>query len=200
MLARKFAYSFPALLTFFAFNAWCQQPSCFVSSAGNAVATEGLSELLSPISFSCSGGPAAGSTVSSDIIITLNTNVTNRIGPSGAPLNVTVTVDTGSGPVAIPAVIQFSGANAVIANQIKYVVPSTTVATIQIAGIRAAVANITAGTASGLVTAQILTTGFTISNSASSITPGITLGPSLLATVQNNGFPCAGSTLPAGSF
>src|ERR1700721_2630007 len=99
MSARKFAYSLSALFTILAFNAFGQQPSCFVSSATPYVAaTEGLSELMAPISFSCSGG-TAGSTASTDIFLTLNTNITNRVGPTGSPTNIVVTADTGLGPL-----------------------------------------------------------------------------------------------------
>jgi uncharacterized protein (TIGR03437 family) len=201
MLARKFAYSFTALLTFLAFNAFGQQPSCNVSSTPYVAATEGLSELMAPITFSCSGG-TAGSTASTDIFLTLNTNITNRVGPTGQPTNILVTADTGSGPVPVAATIQFSGNNTVILNQVTYVVPSpnTTTVTVQISGIRAAVANITGGTASGIVTAQILDTGLFITDPNIQIIVASTLGPSMLATIQNTGLPCSGSVLPSGSF
>jgi uncharacterized protein (TIGR03437 family) len=201
MLARKLAYSLSALLTFFAFNAFAQQPSCYVSSTPYVAATEGLAELMAPITFSCSGG-TAGSTVSTDIYLTLNTNITNRVGSTAQPTNIAVTADTGSGPLPVAATIQYSGNNTVILNQVTYVVPSpnTTAVTLQISGIRAAVANLTGGTASGIVTAQILNTGLFITDQNIQIIVASTLGPSMLATIQNTGLPCSGSVLPSGSF
>jgi uncharacterized protein (TIGR03437 family) len=203
MSARKFALSLSALLTFLAFNAFAQQPSCNVSSTPFVAATEGLSELMAPITFSCSGG-TAGSTVSTDIYLTLNTNITNRVGSTGQPTNILVTVDTGSGsgPLPVASTNQYSGNSTVILNQVSYVVPSpnTTMVTVQVSGIRAAVANITGGTASGTVTVQILNTGLFITNSNIPIIVAATLGPSMLATIQNTGLPCSGSILPSGTF
>ena len=101
---------------------------------------------MAPITFSCSGG-TAGSTASTDIFLTLNTNITNRVSSAGSPTNISVTADTGtgSGPLPVAATIQYSGNNTVILNQVTYVVPTpnTTPVTVQISGIRAAVANIT---------------------------------------------------------
>jgi hypothetical protein len=200
MSARKHYLPLFALL-FFSFTAFAQQPSCNVFSNANTVATEGLAELMAPIGFSCSGS-TAGSTVTTDIFVTLNTKVTNRVGSGGQPQNISVTVDNGSGPVNLPVTSEFSGNNTIIVNQVKYVVPSpaSQAVTIQISGIRGDVASITGGTAAGLVTAQIVNTGLTITNFSAPVTVGVTLGPSLLATVQNNGFPCSGSAVPAGSF
>jgi uncharacterized protein (TIGR03437 family) len=201
MSARHHALAFSASLVFFSFSALAQQPSCFISSTPYLVATEGLSELMSPVSLSCSGG-TAGTTVSSDIFLTLNTNITNRVSPTSQPSNITVTADTGSGPALLPVTPQFSGNNTVIINQVQYVVPTpnTTGVMIQISGIRAAVTNITGGTASGFVTAQLLDTGFFFTNQATPTVVGTTSGPSMLATLQNTGLPCSGSVLPSGSF
>jgi len=201
MSARKFAYSLSALLTISSFGALAQQPSCYISATPYLVATEGLSELLAPLSLSCTGGPA-GTIASSDVFITLNTNITNRQGSTAQPTNITVTADTGSGPVLLGVTPQFSGNNTVIINQVQYVVPTpnTKVVTLQISGIRGALANITGGTASGLVTAQLLDTGFFFTNQGNPTDIGTTLGPSMLATVQNSGLPCSGSVLPSGSF
>lgn len=202
MSARNHALAFSAFLTVFSFSALAQQPSCYISSTPYLVATEGLSELLAPISFSCTGG-TAGATASSDVFITLNTNITNRVSSTTVqPTNIFVTADTGSGPAFLAVTPQYSGNNTVILNQVQYVVPSpnSTVVTVQISGIRGAVANITSGTASGLVTAQILDTGFFFTNLGTPTVVGSTLGPSMLATLQNVGLPCSGSTLPSGSF
>ncbi len=167
------------------------------------VAAEGLAELTAPITLTCTGG-TSGQTVSSDVFVTLNTNITNRPDIDAHPSNVTVTADTGSGPVALAVTPQFSGPSTIYVNGVSYTVPTpnTKGVVLQIAGLRAAVANVTGGTSStASVTALVQNTAFTFANPAGvTVTPATSAGPSLLTSVLSYGVPCTGSSLPSGQF
>ncbi len=178
-------------------------PSCAVAATPTLlVAAEGLTELTAPITLTCTGG-TSGQAVSSDVFVTLNTNITNRPDINGAPSNVTVTADTGSGPVLLPVTPQFSGASTIYVNRVSYVVPtpSTQAVVLQISGLRAAIANVTGGTSTASVTALVQNTAFTFVNSAGvTVTPATSAGPSLLTSVLSYPLPCTGSSLPTGQF
>lgn len=181
-----------------------QLPGCDVTSTPSyLVAAEGLAELIAPITITCKGG-ISGQTVSSDVFVTLNTNITNRPDIAGHPSNVTVTADTGSGPVLLAVSPQFSGASTIYVNGVSYMVPTpnTQPVVLQIAGLRAAAANVTGGTSStASVTALVQNTAFTFTNPAGvTVTPATSAGPSLLASVLSYGVPCTGSSLPSGQF
>src|SRR5579872_3353998 len=68
--------------------AFALQTTCTVSNQILTVNAEGLAEQIADITFSCSGGTGV---VNALIVITLNTNITNRLDANGNLLGITVT-------------------------------------------------------------------------------------------------------------
>ncbi len=208
MSERKFTFSAVSVffLAFFLFVATAAAqtiPACTVTAPTYLVSAEGLAELTAPITLSCSGG-TSGQTVSTDLFVTLNTNITNRPDLNGRPSGIAVTADTGSGATPLLVTPQFSGSSTIFVNGISYVVPtpSTRVVVIQLTGIRAAVANLTGGTSdTSIITALVQNTAFQFPNSTGvTLAPAKSAGPSLRASVLSYGVPCSGSALPSGQF
>ncbi len=75
--------------------------TCTPSAVPTTVRAEGVAERTGDIVFSCSGGQP-GAPVSGNIILSLNTTVTNRILPDGST-DVTLTVNNGGVPVTYTA-------------------------------------------------------------------------------------------------
>ena len=175
-------------LLLFPFSIFAQQPICNVTTSAPQVHQEGLTELIGSITASCSGG-TVGSTVSLNLFLTLNTNITNRPDANGIPTGITVTGATvGS--------LQQTSATSLNFSSVNFIVTGSPVA-ITIAGIRAAVAPLSAGTAGSapaVVTASFLGIGATFPSTAQLILAFSQ--PTLLASVLNNGVPCNGSPLP----
>jgi uncharacterized protein (TIGR03437 family) len=182
-------------LLLFSGPAFAQLPACTASAGATLVHQEGLVERIGDITLLCTGG-APGSSVSATLFAGLNTNITNRLDANGIPQGLAITVNTGGGATATgsPTLI---AASALSIAALNYTVPpdATTPVTIVISGIRAAVANLSNGSAPGVLTvilqgvgAQFVTTQPL--NAAIS-------APSLLQSSLNNGVPCNGSALPA---
>src|SRR5215469_12276505 len=72
----------------FSFTLLGQSPTCTVTNTTPTVHSEGLAEQVGDISFNCSGGVGP---VSSLIVISLNTNITNRLDANGNLTNITLT-------------------------------------------------------------------------------------------------------------
>jgi uncharacterized protein (TIGR03437 family) len=165
--------------------------TCAPSSAVAQVASTGLAEPIGSIFLTCAGG-TAGAVASGDLFVTLNTNITNIVDSNGNPQYITV-ISTGAAvtkgqPSLISAtVLQIPGLAYTIPS------PSSVAVNITISGIRAAVASLQNGLAA-TVTASLHWDGFNFGGAPISVASGVT---PLLASVQNNAVPCAGSPLPA---
>ena len=87
-----------------------------------AVRAEGITETLGDILLTCSGG-APGSVITLNLSIFLNVSITNRISATNAT-DVSLTVDSGAGPVpaSVPGLLQSS--NAVSFNGVTFTVPA----------------------------------------------------------------------------
>jgi uncharacterized protein (TIGR03437 family) len=77
-----------------------QTNGCATTSATNIVRAEGIAERIGDIVFTCTGVP--GSTLSVNLSVQFNTSVTNRISSGTVLTGPALTVDSGSGPQAIP--------------------------------------------------------------------------------------------------
>jgi uncharacterized protein (TIGR03437 family) len=145
--------------------------------------------MIGSIVATCSGG-TVGSTVSLNLFISLNTNITNRPDANGVPTNIAVT------GASLGSIAQTS-ATTINLSPVNFTVTGAPVA-ITISGIRAAVAPLSSGTSGSspaTVTASVLGIGATFPPPAPM--PVAFSQPTLLASVLNNGVPCGGSPLPA---
>src|SRR6266498_3931186 len=95
---------------------------CATGAVNPAVRAEGISETLGDILLTCSGG-TPGSTITLNLSIFLNVGITNRISTTNVT-DVSLTVDSGSGPVPanVPGLLQSS--NTVSFNGVTFTVPT----------------------------------------------------------------------------
>ncbi len=142
---------------------------------------------------------SASSLVSANLFfIGLNTNITNRTDAKGNPLGITVTVDTGLGPMNAVTGVQLYSPSTLTLTGFQYTIPTpaTTNVTITIHGLLAAAASIPPNpNGPFLVTAALTVTGLQVAG-IQPITLGYAVNPGLLSSVINNGIPCAGPRLP----
>ena len=176
------------------FAIYGQTPSCTAASNTVLVHQEGLAERIGDINLTCAGGPALGN-ISATLFVSLNTNMTNRLDADGNPLGITITANTGGGATATGR-IRLAGPATLSISALNYTVPAipATPVNIAISGLRAAVASLSNGSAPSIVTATLVSTGF--SAATSQLVTAISAA-SLLQSSINNGVPCNGSPLPS---
>ncbi|HKD06623.1 MAG TPA: hypothetical protein VKB79_12050 [Bryobacteraceae bacterium] len=159
------------------------QPTCAWSSTSVPTHQEGLAETVGNVVVTCSGGNV-GTTVSMDLYVSLNTNITNKLDANGNPKGIVATGATRLAPTSATTIVA----------TVSYTI-ATVPTMITISGIRAAIAPLAAaGTIPAVVTASVLGIGAQFP-----VNPQLILAtyqPSLLASLVNNGVPCAGSPLP----
>lgn len=173
------------LLTFNGFS----QTICTLSNTVATVHQEGLTEKIGDIVASCSGG-TVGNTVSLNLFITLNTNITNRPDANGVPTGITLNG-------VAPALLVQTSATTVNLSSVTFTVTGNPV-TLDISGIRAAVAALSGGPSASspsIVTASIIGIGANFPSPTP--IPVAIAQTTLLASVLNNGVPCVGSPMPA---
>src|SRR5258708_11251956 len=97
--------------------------TCATGAVNPPVRAEGITETLGDILLTCSGG-SPGSMITLNLAIFLNVGITNRISTTSAT-DVSLTVDTGSGPVPanVPGLLQSS--SAVSFNGVTFTVPAS---------------------------------------------------------------------------
>lgn len=167
-------------------------PLCTFGAVAANVHAEGLAEKIGTITLTCTGG-TPGSLISSNLFISLNANVTNRLTASGTLANITVNANgfpSGAAPTLYSA-------TTVAIGSVQYFVPTpnTVPAAITISGIRASMPSVTGGGVA-IINATILSTGVQISNNQPAVLATGTF--SLLNSVINSGIPCTnGSQAPA---
>src|SRR6185369_10349337 len=108
--------------------------SCATGAVNPAVRAEGITETLGDILLTCSGG-SPGSMITLNLSIFLSVGVTNRISTNNAT-DVSLTIDTGSGPVPanVPGLLQSS--NAVSFNGITFTIPAGRTVNLRISNLR----------------------------------------------------------------
>jgi uncharacterized protein (TIGR03437 family) len=163
------------------------QTTCAASSTSVTAHQEGLAELVGDVIVTCSGG-TVGATVSMDLFVALNTNITNKLDVNGNPTGITVPP-----LITLARLVQVSPTTIQLGSVTYTIGASPTVITIS--GIRAAVAPLAAaGTSPAQVTAKVLGVGVQLPLSPQLVVA--TYQPTLLASLLNNGVPCGGSALP----
>ena len=123
-----------ALFCIFAIPAFSQTLTCNASSSPPLVRGEGLTERVGDIVLNCAGG-APNSTITGNLSVFLDVNITNRIA-SGNVVGIVFTIDNGSGPqpITTPGVLTSPGN--LVYNGLSFNLSSTGAATLRIADIR----------------------------------------------------------------
>ncbi|MEP7367463.1 MAG: hypothetical protein ABI972_29740 [Acidobacteriota bacterium] len=165
---------------------------CNSTAVQAVVRTEGLTERLGEMVFTCNGNIPGGD-VGASFSVFMNAPVTNRIDGNGFT-DATLTVDSGIG--TIPATVRgrLVGSNALVFEHLNWTLTSFAVSTIKIANIRV---NAT-GPSNRAILASVATNGLSriVTNQ-----PNLTIGytqPGLLANLSTASILCDGSPLPEG--
>jgi uncharacterized protein (TIGR03437 family) len=167
--------------------------NCNATAVPLTVHAEGVSERLGDIVLTCTGA-APGTTLSGNLNVYLNTNVTNKLSPQNFA-DVILTVDTGTGPVLSSSNALISGANLINFNGVSATFTPSGTITFRISNIRGS-ANLLPPGGIQPLTASISFTGTNPVFSNQSITIGFSqrsVLASVLPTVIASQF---GSPLP----
>jgi len=113
--------------------------NCIPSASLPTVHGEGIAELTSEVIFNCSGG-APSSTLTVDLYIFLNVNITNPLmsASSNALTGISFTADNGSGPQTIASTPTLMGPATLVFNGATFTLSSMGSVTLQITGLRGA--------------------------------------------------------------
>ena len=167
--------------------------TCTDTAVNPALRAEGIAEAVGDIVISCSGG-SPGTVITLNLAIFLNVAVTNRLSSAGSP-DVSLTVDSGSGPApaAVPAVLQ--GSNGVSFNGVPVTIPASRTFGFRISNLRGNISQLGSGFQAPVV-AAISLTGLPLVSSLNPVSVGIP-APGLLASYASAGIRCTGSALPS---
>jgi uncharacterized protein (TIGR03437 family) len=113
--------------------------TCTLAATPAVVHGEGITERISDIVFDCSGG-APGATMTVNLSIFLNVNITNRLASasSGDLLGISLTTDDGAGPQPIAAPPTLIGPTSLTFNGATFTLSSSGSVTLRLAGVRGA--------------------------------------------------------------
>jgi uncharacterized protein (TIGR03437 family) len=167
--------------------------SCATGAVNTSVHAEGISETLGDILLNCTGG-SPGAAITLNLVISLNVGLTNRISSTNAT-DVSLTIDSGSGPVpaAVPGLLQSS--NSVAFNGVSFTVPASGAVSLRISNLRG---NATQGNSFQLpITATLSINGppAVLVTNANTLSVGVP-ARGLLASLASTGIRCVGSPLP----
>jgi uncharacterized protein (TIGR03437 family) len=170
------------------------QTSCVSAGSVPLIHAEGLAESVGAITLTCAGA-SAGTIVTTNLILTMSANITNRLDANGNPTNISVTVNTGVLPVSAGITPMLFGSNTLFLQGLQYTAPAGPT-TISISGLFVAIGSLPPAGTYSAVTAQVTATGGTVVVSGGPTLVG-QAGNSLLDSLNDNGIPCSGSPLPA---
>jgi hypothetical protein len=122
-----------------------QTNTCAANAVPSLVRMEGLTERVGDILYNCTGIP--NTTVTVNLLIALNTNITNRILSGNTLTGIVFTIDNGSGPQPIPAPPLLTGQNTLVYNGVPLTFSPLGALTLRVAGIRANASGIPVDTA-----------------------------------------------------
>ena len=163
---------------------------CLVSSVPTQVRAEGLTERTGDIILQCSSS-TPGATITGNLIVYLPVNVTNRTNSANQAVDVSLSVDFGSGysATAIPAQLSPGG---LTFNGLNITAPPSGIVYLKVSGIRAAV--YMAGSASAQPIVASLSFPAPLDRSQV-VVAYPQLG--LFTTIYDAGITCVGSPLPS---
>ncbi|MGA2596113.1 MAG: IPT/TIG domain-containing protein [Bryobacteraceae bacterium] len=116
---------------------FAQSPSvtCSTTAVPPLVRSEGLTERIGDIVYTCTG--QAGTQITTNLTIALNVNITNRLSSGSSLTGVILTVDSGSGPQAVPLQPQLLGPGLLVYNGVTFTLSPAGTATLTFSDIRA---------------------------------------------------------------
>src|SRR5579859_1872231 len=129
----KFCASLSFLMAGVAFS---QVPNtvCVTSATPVLVRAEGLSERTGQITYDCLGAP--NNAIQVNLTIALNTNITNRLSSGNHLTGIILTIDTGSGPQAVPIAPVLQGPGTLVFNGVSFTLPANGHVVINVNNIR----------------------------------------------------------------
>jgi uncharacterized protein (TIGR03437 family) len=170
--------------------AYPQTPTtCAVTAVPPVVHAEGVTEQVGDIVLRCTGNP--GVTVAASLTVFLPVSITNRIDANNFATDATLTVNTGSGPVA-------AGVSGLVANQsisfngFSFTLPASGMATLTLDDLLANVNQL--GLEQQAPIQASLSSTLALSNNPVVVAFA---QPGLLASNSTSGVECAGSPVPS---
>jgi len=117
--------------------------TCTTGAVNPALHAEGIAEIVGDILLNCTGG-SPGTAVTVNLAVSLNVGITNRVTTTGST-DVSLTVDSGSGPTpaAVPGVLQTT--NTVSFNGVSFTVPASQRVNFRLSNLRGNVSQMGAG-------------------------------------------------------
>jgi uncharacterized protein (TIGR03437 family) len=167
--------------------------TCTTGAVNPALHAEGIAEVVGDILLNCTGG-SPGTAITVNLAISLNVGVTNRVSTTGST-DVSLTVDSGSGPTppAVPGVLQTT--NTVSFNGVSFTVPASQRVNFRVSNLRGNVSQMGAGFQQPIL-ASLTLSGLPLVSSLNPVSVGIP-GAGLLASYASTGIRCVGSALPS---
>jgi len=163
--------------------------TCVASAVPPIVHAEGLAESLGDIVLHCSGTP--GAAVTANLGILLPVSVTNRINAGSFSTDATLTINTGTGPVAA-GISGFVANQSISFNGFSFTFPPAGTASITVSDLRADVHQL--GVQQSMPIQAFLNGSLAVSDNP--VTVAVAQS-GLLATSMDAGVTCTGSAVPA---
>ena len=165
--------------------------TCTVSATPSTVRIEGLAEKMGDIVLGCSGG-TPGTAVTGNLSISLTVPITNRL-ISGTAGDIVVTVNSGSGPVAVPFTAQLTSPQTVSLNGISFTTPPSGPVTLRINNLRG---NATSMATGQVIVASLALNGFSTVALSNNNTIVAVPQPGMLSNTSSTVIRCVVSPLP----
>src|SRR5208283_2671765 len=159
---------------------------CSTTAVPPLVRSEGQTERIGDIVYRCTG--QAGTQVTTNLTIALNVNITNRVSGGNSLTGVILTVDSGSGPQAVPLQPQLLGPGLLVYNGVTFTVSPAGTATLTFSDIRANATQ--AGTGVPIIASLGVNGSLLLNNAAANVgTPKLSLyaGQSSFIVCAQNG-------------
>lgn len=123
---------------------------CTASSTPATVRGEGITERVGDIVLNCAGG-TAGATITGNLSVILNVNITNRLGLNSSTVTgVVFTIDSGSGPQTVTTPGTLTAPNTLTFNGLSFTLSPSGTAVLRIADIRGAATEVMLGSLSSI--------------------------------------------------
>ena len=176
------------VLILFASSLSAQTPLiCNTASTNQVVHAEGLAEPVGTLILNCSGG-TAGQILTTNITADFPAAITNRINSAGVP-DISLTLDTGSGPAVTGNAPLLIAANSVSFNGVSITIPARGFI-LALTNVRLGVNQLAPGSS---VVARLSAAGLSLTSATATVA---TLMTGLLANGSNTAITCTGSPLP----
>jgi uncharacterized protein (TIGR03437 family) len=159
------------LLPFCAAALFAQSPvTCVTSAVPPVVRSEGLTERIGDINFTCTG--PANTAFNANITIALNANITNHLSAGSTLTGIVFTTNMGAGPQAVAVTPLLIAGNSLVYNGVPLMLSSSGSAALNISGIRTNATQVPIG---ALIIASIAINGANLPLTSSQLVVGTPL-------------------------